>query len=208
MAQVTIVDYGLANIRSVVNAFEYFGADVTVASEGAQLAGAERIVVPGVGSFDAGMRGLRDRGHEAALQEAVLGKGVPFLGICLGMQFVMEGSAEGAERGLGWFKTRCKRFPEGPATPPVPHIGWNDVEIGTAARLFDGLDKSANFYFVHSYFVPCGEATSPYAAGECDYGVKFLAAIERDNIWACQFHPEKSQMAGMKIIENFLTKTE
>lgn len=208
MAQVCIVDYGLANIRSVVNAFEYFGADVTVASEGAQLAGAERIVVPGVGSFDAGMRGLRNRGHEAALYEAVLEKGRPFLGICLGMQFVMEGSAEGVERGLGWFKDKCERFPDGPATPPVPHIGWNDVEIGSAARLFDGLDKSANFYFVHSYFVPRSDATSPYAAGECDYGVKFLAAIERDNIWACQFHPEKSQMAGMKIIENFLTKSE
>ncbi len=204
MVQVAIVDYGLANIRSVANAFDYFGADVRVAEEGSDLAGAERVVLPGVGSFDAGMRELRARGHEPVLRDLVLDRGLPYLGICLGMQFLMEGSEEGQEPGLGWVSGRCAKFPSGNGHLPVPHIGWNETRLNENSDFFDGIDEPADFYFVHSYFVPCGGEADGLQAANCEYGTTFVAALARDNIWACQFHPEKSQMAGMKIIENFL----
>ena len=204
MARVTIVDYGLANLRSVVNAFEYFDAEVELAKDGDALMKAERIVLPGVGAFDAGMRGLRERGHEAGLREAVLKRGIPYFGICLGMQFLLQGSEEGDEPGLGFIPGICKKFPEGAGLPKVPHIGWHDLAFSGNGRLFAGLIEAPDVYFVHSYFVPAEDATNQAASAFCDYGVRFVAALERDNIFACQFHPDKSQTAGMKMIENFL----
>src|SRR5208337_2837641 len=133
--RVAVIDYGLANIRSVVNALNCFEVDVTVMESGAGLADAGRIVLPGVGSFDAGMQGLRERGHVEALQRRVLDGGVPYLGICLGLQFLFEGSAEGSAVGLGWIKGRIERFPSGPNKPKVPHIGWNEVEIAPVSAL-------------------------------------------------------------------------
>lgn len=204
MTQVTIVDYGLANLQSVVNAFEYLGADVTLAATGADLEDAEKIVLPGVGSFAAGMRGLRKCGHVEVLEELVLGQGRPYFGICLGMQFLLEGSAEGDEPGLGWVPGRVARFPEGPGCAKVPHIGWNDIAVPSDSRLFAGIEDATDFYFVHSYYVPEASADDVACVGSCHYGLPFVAAFERDNVLACQFHPEKSQLAGMKVIENFL----
>jgi imidazole glycerol-phosphate synthase subunit HisH len=201
--RVTVVDYGLANIRSVVNALNCFEADVTVAENGAALANAELIVLPGVGSFDAGMRGLSERGHVEALQRRVIEAGVPYLGICLGMQFLFDGSAEGSAKGLGWMSGRIERFPAGPDQPKVPHVGWNEVEIVPSSKLMAALVSPADFYFVHSYYAPLAAANG-VASGICDYGVRFCAALERDNIAAVQFHPEKSQLGGMKLLETFL----
>ncbi len=201
--RVSVVDYGLANIRSVVNALNCFDTEVTVAERGAALADADLIVLPGVGSFDAGMRGLNKHGHVEALQRRVIEAGVPYLGICLGMQFLFEESAEGAATGLGWVKGRVERFPDGPDKPKVPHVGWNEVEIAPSSKLMAELVSPGDFYFVHSYYAPLAH-TEDIASGICDYGVQFCAALERDNIAAVQFHPEKSQLGGMKLLETFL----
>ena len=206
MTKVAIVDYGLANIRSVVNAISCFDADVTVAESGVALAEADRIVLPGVGSFDVGMRGLRTRGHDEALEKRVLRDGTPFLGICLGLQFLMESSEEGREAGLRWFPGKVKRFPAGPNKPKTPHMGWDTVTLRNGAddRLFHDLVPPYDFYFVHSYYVaeegPAGEA----ATGIGEHGIRFVAALERGNVCAVQFHPEKSQLAGMKMLEAFV----
>lgn len=204
MTSVSIVDYGLANLQSVINAFEYLGATVTLASDGAALDGAEKIVLPGVGSFAAGMRGLRERGQIAVLEELVLRQGRPYFGICLGMQFLLEGSEEGDEPGLGWVAGQVARFPDGPGREKVPHIGWNDVKMPSDGKLFTGIEDATDFYFVHSYYVPERQSGDYGQVGLCHYGLPFVAAFERDNLFACQFHPEKSQLAGMKMIQNFL----
>lgn len=205
MLKVGIVDYGLANIRSVCNALECFKVDLAVAESGDQLRDVDKIVLPGVGSFDAGMRGLRERGHEAVLNELVRDGDVPFLGICLGLQFLFEGSEEGSEKGLGWVPGTCRRFESGPGLPKVPHMGWSDVEIVMeGSRLFAELLPPLTFYFVHSYHAPYNSGTEGVSAAVCDHGVRFTAAVERGNIHAVQFHPEKSQLAGMKMLETFL----
>ncbi len=204
MTRITIIDYGLANIRSVVNAFEYLGASVELAADGAAVEGAERIVLPGVGSFDAGMRGLRERGFVEPLGRRVLGDRLPFLGVCLGMQFLLDSSEEGDEPGLGWIKGMVRRFPGGRNFPKVPHIGWNDVSLPRPSRMFAGMD-GGDFYFVHSFYVAMEGEAAACASAVCDYGGPFVAALERDNIMACQFHPEKSQMAGAKLVQNFVS---
>jgi glutamine amidotransferase len=201
--RVAVIDYGLANIRSVVNALACFEVDVAVVDNGPGLADAGRIVLPGVGSFDAGMRGLTERGHVEALRRRVLEEGIPYLGICLGLQFLFEGSAEGSAAGLGWLEGRIERFASGGDQPKVPHIGWSEVEIAPASTLMAALRSPTDFYFVHSYYAPLS-ATQSVATGVCDYGVRFCAALERDNIAAVQFHPEKSQLGGMKLLETFL----
>ena len=203
MKRVTIIDYGLANIRSVVNAFEYLGAEVSMATDPVAVAAAERVVLPGVGSFDAGIRGLRVRGLVEPLAERVLEAKIPFLGICLGMQFLLEASEEGNEPGLGWIKGTVRRFPAGSGKPKVPHMGWNEVTLPRSSRMFASME-GGDFYFVHSYHVPAEGEALAWASSVCEHGAPFVASMEFGNIMACQFHPEKSQMAGIKLIENFL----
>ena len=200
---VAVVDYGLANIQSVVNALECFSAEVHIASTGDELAGADKIVLPGVGHFDEGMRGMRARGHDVALDRLVRGQGIPLLGICLGFQFLFAGSEEGSEAGLGWIDGQVRRIKARPGLK-VPHMGWSEVECPRPTRLFAHLKPPFEFYFVHSYAAEnVGEAAA-IAAAICDYGAPYVAALERDNIFATQFHPEKSQLAGMKLLETFL----
>jgi imidazole glycerol-phosphate synthase subunit HisH len=200
---VTVVDYGLANIQSVVNALECFTPNIRIAETGNDLAGATKIVLPGVGHFDEGMRGLRSRGHIAALESQVLGAGVPLLGICLGLQFLFEGSDEGIEPGLGWVSGRITRIDEGKGVK-VPHMGWSEVTCPRPSRLLAEIQSPIEFYFVHSFCASnTGEAAS-LASATCIHGNEFVAAFERDNIFATQFHPEKSQLAGMKLLETFL----
>lgn len=203
--QIAIVDYGLGNIRSVMNALECFDVDVQVAETGKDLVKAHGIVLPGVGSFDAGMRGLRERGHEEALNGLVREEKVPFLGICLGFQFMFEGSEEGTERGLGWLPGRLKCFPVGKGYLKVPHIGWSDVVLRKSEGVFRDLLSPHTLYFVHSYYLPLSVGNDPEIAAVGQYGCPFVAAVEYENIVATQFHPEKSQLAGMKMIENFLS---
>ena len=200
---VAVVDYGLANIQSVINALECFTPNVRVAASGADLAGADRIVLPGVGHFTRGMRGLRERGHEQALNALVRDGSVPLLGICLGFQFLFEGSEEGEERGLGWIEGRIVRLPEA-LRVKVPHVGWSDVTCAPGSRLFAEIKPPIEFYFVHSYCAMNGGEAAACASALCSYGGTFVAALEKRNIYATQFHPEKSQLAGMKLIETFL----
>jgi glutamine amidotransferase len=200
---VTVVDYGLANIQSVVNALECFTPSVRIAARGADLLGSDKIVLPGVGHFDEGMRGLRARGHVEALNTLVRHGDVSMLGICLGFQFLFEGSDEGSETGLGWIAGRITRLKEGPGVK-IPHMGWSEVECPKPSRLFKEVKTPIEFYFVHSYCAAnVGEAAS-HASAVCTYGMPFVAALERDNLFATQFHPEKSQLAGMKLLETFL----
>ena len=201
---VAVVDYGLANIQSVVNALECFTPNIRIAETGDDLAGAKRIVLPGVGHFDEGMRGLRSRGHVAALQAQVLEAGVPLLGICLGLQFLFEGSDEGVEPGLGWISGRIRRIEEASGVK-VPHMGWSEVTRPRPSRLLAELQDPIEFYFVHSFCAPNTGEAATLASAVCAYGGEFVAAFERGNIFATQFHPEKSQLAGMKLLETFLS---
>jgi glutamine amidotransferase len=201
---VVVVDYGLANIQSVVNALECFTPNIRIAEIGDDIAGAAKIVLPGVGHFDEGMRGLRSRGHVAALEAQVLGAGIPLLGICLGLQFLFEGSEEGVEPGLGWVSGRITRI-DGGSGVKVPHMGWSEVTCPRPSRLFAELRAPIEFYFVHSFCAPNGGEAAGLASATCAYGTEFVAAFERGNIYATQFHPEKSQLAGMKLLETFLS---
>lgn len=200
--KVAIVDYGLANIRSIINAFECFDVELYLAERGEQLAEADKIVLPGVGSFDAGMKGLKARGHVEALHHHVMAKKIPYLGICLGFQFIFESSAEGIEKGLGWIKGNIHCFDKNKIK--VPHMGWNEVVITNSSDIFNELLPPLDVYFVHSYYAPYEGEAKTYAAGYCEYGQKYVAAVEKNNIFGVQFHPEKSQLGGMKILENFL----
>lgn len=202
MKKVAVVDYGLANIRSVMNALSCFEVEPFVADRGEDLVRAQSIVLPGVGAFDAAIRALRDRGHTAALERLVRGLGVPFLGICVGMQVLAEGSEEGREAGMGWIAGQFHRFD--PSKVRVPHMGWNEVVVQGESRLLAPLKPPLDFYFLHSYYLPAGGGV-PAKGGVTSYETAIASVLESDNVFAVQFHPEKSQLAGMKLLETFLS---
>jgi len=196
---IALVDYGAGNLTSVRKALAAIGASVWTPSAPGELARADGIIVPGVGHFDA-TRGLTDE-WRTAIKAAVAG-GTPLLGICVGLQWLFEGSAEapGVE-GLGVFKGTCSlfTFPEN-AQQKVPHVGWNSLAIPRDSKLMAGITPGTQVYFTHSYAAPVVEDT----AALCDYGVPFSAAVERGKVSAVQFHPEKSGPAGLQILSNWL----
>lgn len=201
---IALLDYGMGNLRSVVNAFQARGAALRVTSEPADVLAADAVILPGVGAFGAGMAGLRAAGLLDALEEVVRRQGKPFLGICLGMQLLAtEGEEHGCHAGLGWLPGCVRRLsPTGGLR--VPHIGWNDVTVARGDGLFVGFKPGTDFYFVHSYaFEPDDPAV---ASARCDYGGEFVAAVECGNIAAVQFHPEKSHQAGQRLIGNWLSR--
>lgn len=199
-----IVDYRTGNLGSIRNILKRIGVDeVEVASDPEVIARAERLILPGVGSFDAGMRNIRELGLEEVLNRKALGDRVPVLGICLGMQLLLESSEEGQERGLGWIKGRNVRFEALRMNGlKVPHMGWNTVRPAEGKRMFRGQPEEFGFYFVHSYHARCRDEAD--AAGWTAYGYEFACAVERGNIWGTQFHPEKSHKYGMKLLQTFL----
>jgi len=205
---IAVVDYGMGNLRSVSKAIEHVanGAVVRVTSDPAVIAKAERVVVPGQGAMPDCMRELDARGLRAPVLEAARGR--PFLGICIGLQMLFDWSEEGGARGLGVFAGVARRFPEPLADRTtgarlkVPHMGWNEVRQGVRHALWEGIADGSRFYFVHSYYA---EATQPEVrCGRTDYGVTFTCAVARDNIFAVQFHPEKSQSSGLQLLSNFI----
>src|SRR5215218_5094492 len=197
-----IIDYSMGNLRSVVNAFRAVGADAVVSRDPDDLAGAPRIVLPGVGAFGDGMRNLRERGWVEPLEREVRDRGKPFLGLCVGMQLVASrGTEHGHHEGLGWIDATVDRLPANGIR--VPHIGWNDVTIHNGTALFADVDPPT-FYFVHSYVVVAKDES--VVSASCTYGIDFAAAIEADNVHATQFHPEKSQRSGLAVIRNFLER--
>lgn len=200
-ADIVIVDYGMANLRSVQKAFEAVGSAAEITSDPHRLANAAKVVLPGVGAFRDAIAGMRETG----LADAVVGhidRGRPFLGICLGLQMLFaRGHEDGLHEGLGVFPGDVVRFPEVPGLK-VPHMGWNPLRLTKPeCPLFAGLPADSAVYFVHSYYpVP---ADAGIVAAEADYPTPFCAAVWRDNVFATQFHPEKSQRVGLTMLKNF-----
>jgi imidazole glycerol-phosphate synthase subunit HisH len=194
---ITIIDYGAGNLRSVQNTLDELGArfEVTRAPEG--VAGASKLILPGVGHFGQMLAALDELNLRGAILER-LRAGTPFLGICLGMQALFEGSEEAPEqKGLGLFEGRVARFP---LDARVPHMGWNEIVPVKSSRLLRNLDARPYLYFAHSYYCPLAPAT----AATCEYTLPYTAALEQDNVFGVQFHPEKSGPLGLRIVANFL----
>lgn len=200
---IAIVDYGMGNVRSLRNAFEYLGEDVMVTSDPAELDSADRIVLPGVGAFGDAMLAIHERGLEPVLTHQALAAKKPVLGICLGMQLFAKTSVEhGEHRGLGWIDADIRRL-EVPPPIKVPHVGWNDLHFPANDWLFEGIRPGqANFYFVHSFHMVCHNAADRLAT--TDYGGPVTAVVRSGNLVAAQFHPEKSQDNGLKLLGNWV----
>jgi glutamine amidotransferase len=198
-----IVDYGMGNLLSVYSAIDYLAADVTICKYPEDLKDVDKIVIPGVGAFKDCISKLKSENFEEALNEQVIKKGKPTLGICLGMQVMANKSFEGGEYdGLGWFDAEVVRLNTKDQTLRIPNIGWNEIDFKENISLFNGVPQKADLYFVHSYYVKCASENDIIAT--YDYGQTVTAAIMKGNILATQFHPEKSQDYGLKILENFI----
>ncbi len=201
-AKVAVVDYGAGNLPSVERALRRLGAEPERAGDPAALPGAHAIVLPGVGHFGALMRTLEERQLLNPLREAI-GRGVPFLGICLGLQALYESSEEDPRySGLGLFPGRIQPLPN---TAKLPHMGWNQLRRLRESVLLHGIAEDAYFYFAHSYAALHVDSEGP-AVAACDHGVPFVAALEDENVYAVQFHPEKSGAAGAAVLRNFLER--
>ena len=201
---VTVIDYGLGNIFSVVKSFEMIGADVQVSSNADDLRAADHLILPGVGAFADGIRYLKEKGLDTVLTEEVVEKKKPFLGICLGLQLLAAvGEEHGSHQGLGWIPGTVRKLDTGNEPLKIPHVGWNNLEIVHDNPLFTDIHKDSDFYFVHSYQLHCDNAEDLIAT--TSYGETITAAVWHENIFATQFHPEKSQSAGLKLLENFLS---
>lgn len=198
---ILIVDYGMGNVGSVKNAVTVLGFDAVISRATEDIKKASHIILPGVGAFKEGMENLETFGLVEILADAVLKDKKPFLGICLGMEMLAEyGEEAGSHRGLGWIKGRAKRLNVG-QTGRLPHVGWNDVILESDSTLFRGI-KRPIFYFLHSYHLVAEDRSIVTAYSE--YGERFVAAVQKGNILGVQFHPEKSQRNGLKVLENFL----
>jgi len=200
---IAIIDYGSGNLRSVQKAFQKLGFSAEITRDKAAIRGARGVVLPGVGSFDAALKELRDLGLEGAIEEAIaLNK--PFLGICLGLQHLFESSEEGKQKGLGILAGEVKKFSFA-GTPwegqSVPHMGWNRLLVRHRSPLLEGIEEGSMVYFAHSYYVaPKDEMV---VATRTDYGIEFVSSIWKNNLFGIQFHPEKSGETGLKMLKNF-----
>ncbi len=197
---IVIIDYGMGNLGSIVNMFKKVGAKAEVSSDLNVIANAQKLLLPGVGSFDRAMERIETLGIKAVLDEQALLIKKPILGICLGMQLLTRGSEEGKLSGLGWIDADTIKFPKISGLR-IPHMGWNNVEFKTPSPLTMNLPEESSFYFVHSYYVKVDNQSNSIL--KCDYGLSFDAAIQKDNIFGAQFHPEKSHKYGMQIFKNF-----
>ena len=197
---IAVVDYDAGNVKSVEKAFEKLGAKHILTSDPAEIAKADAVILPGVGNFGDCVSKLKERGLDIALQEYAA-SGKPFLGICVGLQLLFDESEESpGVKGLSILPGKIKRFP-GSADLKVPQIGWNDI-VESKGRLLEGINKETYFYFVHSYYLEC-EDTS-IVTSRTEYGITYDSSVEKGNVFATQFHPEKSSDAGLKVLSNFL----
>lgn len=196
---ITVIDYGMGNIRSVVKAFEKYTPDVSVSADPESIKSSRALVLPGDGAFAMAMKNLSDSGWIEPLKKFI-DQGGYFLGICLGFQLLFSESEEfGNTRGLDIIKGKVKRFD---GTLKVPHMGWNNVYLKRDSKFLEGVESSTHFYFIHSYY-PVPEDDS-WIIGEADYGTRFACIVGKGNMLAAQFHPEKSHNSGLRIIENFV----
>lgn len=200
--EVAIIDYGMGNLFSVQRVFEKCGSDAIIIDNPLELRNAERIVLPGVGAFPDAMNNLKNGGWIEELNKVVLEKKIPILGICLGMQLLADRSYEISEcEGLGYIAGQVIKL-ESHNEERIPHVGWNDVFVKNNSELFDGIQDQTNYYFVHSYHFKAKNIED--VATITPYCGEFVSAVHKDNIMGTQFHPEKSQKAGLKLINNFL----
>jgi glutamine amidotransferase len=204
MNDVILIDAGTGNLRSVQKALESIGANVLRTDDPDKVLSAKQVVLPGVGAFGDFMSGLQARGLEPVIKE-VAARGVPLLGICVGMQALFDvGEEMGEHAGLGLLPGRVLRFAEN-LSVKIPHTGWNQLEVGKDALLFNQVEAEAYVYFNHSFY--CQPWNSSDVIAETDYGLRYACAVQRDNIFGVQFHPEKSQTVGLQILKNFLEAT-
>lgn len=201
---VTIVDYGVGNLASIQNMLKKAGSGALISSLEEDILAAEKLILPGVGAFDTCVEKLQVSGLLNAINKKALEDKVPVLGVCVGLQLLMEESEEGRLPGLGWVKGRVVKFKQDLLPPElkIPHMGWTDVEVCKSSRLFEGMYEEPRFYFVHSFHLQPDDPED--ALVEATYGYKFVAGVERGNIMGVQFHPEKSHKFGMKLFENFV----
>lgn len=198
--KVHIIDHGFSNLGSVINMLDLCGAEVVVVEHAGQLRSAERVILPGIGAFDAPMRTINGSGLREEIHEFIE-TGRPLLGICVGLQMLTDGSEEGILPGLGYYSGRCVKLRSVSTETIFPHMRWNSVNVGNETRLFKELLEN-KFYFVHSYALV--DQDDGAIVSSCNYGTKFVAAFEKNNVAAVQFHPEKSHVFGMQLFKNFL----
>jgi glutamine amidotransferase len=201
---IRIVDYGVGNIQAFMNVFKRLGIVAERATTAADFADATRLILPGVGNFDHAMQCLNDSGMRPALESMVLGKGVPVLGVCVGMQMLASGSDEGSLPGLNWVPGRVRAFATNylSASLPMPHMGWNDVNPAAGSHLFSaGFEDKAQFYFLHSFYFDAQDKAD--VAAKAHYGLDFDAVVSHGHIHGVQCHPEKSHHWGAQLLKNF-----
>ena len=198
--KITIIDYGIGNTHSVQNALSYLGYKPSISSDEKKIKSSDVLILPGVGAFDEAMKNLKDRKLDIILNEEVLDKKKPILGVCVGMQMLATFSEEnGVHDGLNWIEGKVRKL-DLPMQYAVPHVGWNNVSFVMKEPMFSRNPDDSNFYFDHSYYFECDDK---YVAAYCDYGIKVTAAVQSNNIFGVQFHPEKSQTSGLKLFRSF-----
>ncbi len=198
---IAIVDYDAGNIKSVEKAMRYLGQDVEITRDREKILAADKVILPGVGAFGDAMEKIRQYGLEEVIRQ-VVDRGTPFLGICLGLQLLFEESEESpGARGLGILKGKIRRIPGGEGLK-IPHMGWNTLELSGDGRLFKGVPEEPFVYFVHSYYLEAQDEEIVKAVTW--YGTKIHASVEKENVFACQFHPEKSSSTGLLMLKNFV----
>lgn len=199
---ISIIDYGMGNIRSVQNALRYLGVKSEITDSPEKIVSSDKLVLPGVGAFNVAMHNIHEKGLLKPLNEAVLEKKIPILGICLGMQLLAQKGYEGGlTDGLGWIEGTIERFDD--SSPKIPHIGFNTTQIINKPHgIFNGLGGYVDFYYVHSYRMICKDSED--VTSWTEYGERFVSSVKKENIFGTQFHPEKSQINGLRVLRNFL----
>lgn len=199
---ITIINYGMGNLGSVQNMFKRIGVASEITADPEGIAGATKLLLPGVGAFDAAMDKIEESGLRTILDQKVLVEKIPTLGICLGMQLLTHGSEEGKRAGLGWLPAQSFKFNFSPEKKlKIPHMGWNRVYVKRDSPLIQDLPDEPRFYFVHSYYIECEDENDVLTT--TPYGIDFHSIVQRGNVYGAQFHPEKSHRYGMKLLENF-----
>ena len=200
-----VIDYGAGNLRSVLNAFRALGQTPFVIQKPSELVQASGVVLPGVGAFGKGMEKLKQMGLIEALNEAALVQKKPFLGICLGLQFLASVSREqGEHKGLGWLNGTVEAIVPSSSRHRIPHMGWNNLALERTPPLFEGVSETPTFFFVHSYELVLERDESRFVTSTCDHGTKIISSVQKENIFGVQFHPEKSQADGLCVLKNFV----
>jgi len=200
---IAIIDYGLGNVRAFANVYHNLNIPVIIAKKREDLKEASKLLLPGVGAFDYAMQRLNDSGMREMIDQKVLGEKIPVLGICVGMQMLAKKSEEGVLPGLGWIDAQVKKFifPSHTTTMRIPHMGWNTIQLMRSNSLLKGLDNESQFYFLHSYYFKCSNSSNAIAT--TNYEGEFESAVNYNNVYGVQFHPEKSHQWGILLLENF-----